>query len=127
MEADKKTDNEQSGAADSLANALGINLVWRDNLPEELGEKQRELFFFTAQEAIINAVKHAGAKNMEISFEKAESVTCFFKNDGTLPEGEVNFEGGLLNLSLLAEKQGAEVYTKLGEEFTLCLKYPPIG
>ena len=127
MEADKKAENELSGAADSLANALGINLVWRDNLPEELGEKQRELFFFTAQEAIINAVKHAGAKKMEISFEKSETVTCFFKNDGTLPEGEVNFEGGLLNLSLLAEKQGAEITVQTGKEFTLYLKYPPIG
>ena len=124
MEADKKTGKQQRDTVEKLANGLGIELIWQEALPSALTEKQKELFFFTAQEAVINAVKHAGAKTMEISFEETdENVLCFFKNDGNIPSHEVEFEGGLANIAMLAEKQGACVYIEVDEYFTLVLKF----
>lgn len=125
MEADKKKDLNKTKSMDSLANALGIKLIWLGELPKSLDDRQRELFYFTAQEAIINAVKHARAKNMEISFEQTDStLSCRFTNNGKLPRGEVQFEGGLANIALLAEKQGAAIHTEIGEAFTLVLCLP---
>lgn len=128
MEADKKTSAQQAYSLDSLSDALGISLLWNGELPEYLNEKQKELFFFAAQEAVVNAVKHAQADKMEIIFEKnGNTPLCRFKNNGNIPFGEVRFEGGLANIARLAEQQGATVFTEIGEEFALVLKYPPIG
>ena len=121
-DSDIKTKAQPSEALNSLADALGINLIFEDNMPA-MSEEQKELFYFTAQEAVINAVKHAGAKNMEISFEKTdESLTCFFKNDGALPNENIEFEGGLANLEMLCKRQGAEISAVVGDCFTLILK-----
>lgn len=128
MEADRNASENQASALESLAEALSVNLTWCDYLPENLGEKQKELFFFTAKEALVNAVKHAGAKNMEISFKQGkDTLECFFTNDGTLPTREVNFEGGLANIALLAQKQGADVSVESTDKFTLILKFHTIG
>ena len=128
MEADKKANQQESNSVESLAKALGISLIWHGDLPPALSEKQKELFFFTAQEAIINAVKHAQAKTMEISFEEAPNeLTCRFANDGALPEGEVRFEGGLANLALLAEKQNAQISKEIDKKFAILLKYHSFG
>ena len=124
MEADKKTAKQQSDALTSLADALGITIMWRDNLLPELSERQKELFFFAAQESVINAVKHAQANEMEISFEQiGDSLVCRFTNNGKMPNGEVHFEGGLANIALLAEKQNAELSVDISEKFLLVLKF----
>ena len=123
MEAENKSVAQLSEALKSLADALGINLIWKSSIPQ-LSEMQRELFFFTAQESVINAVKHAEAENMEISFEETEnSITCFFINDGALPEKSIEFEGGLANLEILCKKQNAIIYAEVGSRFALVLKF----
>ncbi len=122
MEADKKP--SQRNSIDSLANALDIKLIWNEKLPTKLNDAQKEFFFFTAQEALINAVKHAQAKTLEITFESiGDSLLCRFTNDGKLPNEDVSFQGGLANIAMLAKKQGAEVYTEVGEEFSLVLRF----
>ena len=122
MEADNKANAKQSDAFNSLSNALGIDLIWKNSLPALLNERQKELFFFTAQEALVNAVKHAQASALEISFEQCKNaILCRFTNNGRLPEREVPFAGGLANIFLLAEKQGASLYTEIGEKFNLVL------
>ncbi len=123
MQADEKAGCRDTGTLQALADALGISLILQGDFPP-FSDKQSELFFFTAQEAIINAVKHSQAKEMKISFEKAgESLVCRFENNGALPSGEVRFEGGLANLARLAEKQGATVCTEIEKNFALILKF----
>jgi hypothetical protein len=124
MESDKKSVKYNTDSLNSLSGALGIKLVWRGEMPGELDDNQRELLFITAQEAVINAVKHGKSKKMEISFQKtSEVVSCRFTNDGKMPTGEVRFEGGLANIGRLAEKQNASLYTEIGERFTLILEF----
>lgn len=123
MEADNKANGQQTDSVETLANALGINLIWNGELPSNLDDGQNELFFFTAQEAIINAAKHAQSKTLEISFKGTQTVLiCRFTNDGALPEGKVRFEGGLANLAHLAEKREATLDTEIGDKFSLLLK-----
>ena len=127
MQTDITSDGREEGCLNALASGLAVSLEWDGVLPDTLSEKEKELFYFTAQEALINAVKHAQAQKMKITFEKTDnSLVCRFANDGKLPQGEVRFEGGLKNLSRLAEKQGAKVFAETGEEFCLILKYQPI-
>ena len=122
MEADKKTAQQQSGAMESLAQALGIRVLWDGELPAAFNDAKRELFYFTAQEAMINAVKHAQAEEMAITFEETdEHLTCRFTNNGTMPAGEVHFEGGLANIAFLAEKQGATLQIETNDKFSLVL------
>lgn len=125
MEADKNADPKAAGGVGELADALRMRLVWENEIPESLTDEQRSLFFKSAQEAIANASKHAGAKTLTVSFEETEKViSCSFTNDGKLPKGGVRFAGGLYNLSVLAKKQGASLSAKTGEKFTLTLVFP---
>ena len=119
MEAEETSDTKAADSIKQLADTLKIRLVWRDALPSELSTKERGLFFSAAKEAIINAVKHAEAKTVNISFlDNGKWLCCNFTNDGKIPQGNVDFKGGLLNLSVLAGKQGAYVSVKTEKEFT---------
>lgn len=116
---------------DELAAAMRLELCRQGDVPEALSASQRSLFYCAAKEAMINAVKHAGAKTMEITFEETENrIFCRFRNDGITPSGTVSFTGGLKNLAQLAEKEGAIVSADSGEAYTLTLCFPknqPIG
>ena len=114
-----------AGGVEALAEALKIDLVWQDAVPEALTEEERDLVFTAAKEAAVNAVKHASANELAISFEETENeITARFSNGGNVPAGEVRFTGGLANLERLAEKQGATVASFTGDEFVLTLKFP---
>ena len=123
-----KTAEEEKEAADraeQLAAALGIRLILPDALPETLTEEQRSLFRTALSETIVNAAKHAEAKTVTVSFSETErAAECRFANDGTPPSRELRFTGGLANLSLLAQKQGASVSVDRREGFALLLRFP---
>ncbi len=125
MEAAETADTKKSNSLEQLAEALKIRLIWQSELPPALSERQRSLFFSAAKEAIINAVKHAEAKTMNISFSETETnIFCHFVNDGKPPQGAVKFTGGLQNLSILADKQGVAVSVGSDKDFTLSLCFP---
>ena len=80
MEADRAGDPGDAESLETLAAALKLRLVWRGALPESLSEAQRELFFYAAREALANAVKHAGAKELELFFDETETqLFCRFR------------------------------------------------
>lgn len=125
MEADEAADAAAAERLEKLAAALGVRLILPDALPDALTERQRSLFFSCAQEALANAVKHAGAKTVTVSCSETETqILCRFANDGTVPSGPVRFTGGLANLSLLADRQDAAVSAEAGSPFTLVLRFP---
>ena len=125
MEAEETSDKMAAGRIEQLTEALKMRLIWKQELPTMLSEKQRSLFYSVAQEAIANAAKHAQAKMMEISYTEGESDICFrFVNDGKMTEKEVTFTGGLANLVRLAEEQGATISVLCGEKFCLLLSLP---
>ncbi|MBQ7565508.1 MAG: hypothetical protein IJT18_00155 [Oscillospiraceae bacterium] len=118
-------DREAADMAEQLAAALGIRLIRPGAMPQALNGKQRDLLHSAALEAIANAAKHAEAKTVTVTFSETETaLECRFTNDGKRACGEPRFTGGLANLSLLAEKQGAEVFAECGQDFTLVLRFP---
>ena len=125
-EADDAAEAKAADGIIKLADALKVKLIWDGAVPEEMTEKQRELFFTAAREAIVNAVKHAEAKTAEISFDKAEDhVTARFKNGGKTPKDGVRFTGGLSDLSAMAKAQGASVSANVENDiFVLSLLFP---
>lgn len=126
MESERKAAGHEKSDIEALAKALGHSLIWRGELPPELSESQRELFFLTAQEAVVNAVKHAQAERLEISFARTDSaISCIFTNDGKIPSEKVRFTGGLMNLSRLAQRQGATLTADVTDAFTLTLSFSP--
>ena len=125
MDADETAAQRDLGELEALASALRIRLVFNADVPPSLTEEQVGLFLSAASEALANAAKHAGAGTMEISFsETPEQTVCAFASDGRPPAGEVRFTGGLYNLSVLAENQGARVEARVEEGFTLLLLFP---
>ncbi len=119
------SDDQRVGSIEKLAEALRIKVEWRGELPESLTDERLCLFVSAAKEAVVNAVKHAGANVITFSFEKTgDSVVCRFTNEGKMPSGEVRLTGGLSNLKLLAEKQGAGVSAEAGDVFALTLRIP---
>ncbi len=128
MQADDAQDQKAVTHVHELADALGIGLIWSGDVPPALTEKQRALFFTAAQEAVINAAKHAEAKTLEITFTDDETtLCCAFINGGNVTAGDVNFVGGLANLALLAGEQGAFIRAKADKAFTLSLHFPKNG
>ena len=128
MQADDTQDQKAVTRVHELADALGIGLIWSGDVPPALTEKQRALFFTAAQEAVINAAKHAEAKTLEIAFTEDEATLCCdFINGGNVTAGDVNFVGGLANLALLAGEQGAFIRAKADKAFTLSLHFPKNG
>ena len=124
MEANENGNIRRSGI-EKLADALKIRLIWQSELPACLSEQQQNLFYSAAREAIANAAKHAHAETMEIFFEESDLFClCSFTNDGQIRTGEVQFTGGLANLSVLAKRQDAYVSAIISEKFTLSLRFP---
>ncbi len=124
MESNEHSNKDAMKQLEELAQALGIQLLWNNEVPETLTQKQRELLFAAAQEAITNAVKHAQAKMMKVSFtETIEDVQCIFENDGDIPARDIHFTGGLANLAVLAEEQNASISAESGEMFRLSLHF----
>ena len=125
MSADETADKNAVTGVEKLAKALKVDIIWQGVLPATLTEDERSLFYSAAQEALINAAKHARATKLYVSVEETErGVRCRFTNDGILPAGEVRFGGGLGNLRRLAEEQGAVVDVEVGDRFALLLWFP---
>lgn len=125
MQADDTAGKQAFSHVEELCKALGIRLAWREEMPLVLTERQRGLWSSVAREAVVNAVKHANAKEMEFFFAVTEGcVECRFVNDGKIPDRDVVLTGGLANLSRLAEKQGAKLKVDVDEKFTLLLVLP---
>ena len=94
--------------------------------------ERKNLFYSALQEAVINAAKHAKAKELLVKIKRTgETVCCSFENAGDVKAGEVKFTGGLSNLARLAKSHGAAVTAVAEKTFTLTLLIParnqPIG
>lgn len=122
MDADNESETASTSKLEQFAKELDIHLIWCSPIPDTFTKKQEDLFFTAAQEAVTNAAKHAGAENLNISFQESETALCCrFENDGFIPAGEARFTGGLANLALLADEQGASVSAESGKTFRLSL------
>lgn len=110
---------------EAFAGQMNLQLVWKSDFSRYPEREIREIFFLAAREAMVNAVKHAGARTITLSREETkEGLRCIIENDGAMPEKGVHFTGGLRNLSELAQKQGVTLSAEVGDTFRLILIVP---
>ena len=123
-ESDKIRINADITEVNQLAELLGIQLTWQGEKPESMPDSIREVFVMVAREAIANAMKHAGAKNITIGIhKKGEKLTIRISNDGKLPIGEMSMGGGLSNIKRMVEAQDGQLILERNEQFHMILEF----
>ena len=119
-ESDKIRINADITEVNQLAELLGIQLEKPESMPDSI----REVFVMVAREAIANAMKHAGAKNITIGIhKKGEKLTIRISNDGKLPIGEMSMGGGLSNIKRMVEAQDGQLILERNEQFHMILEF----
>lgn len=104
-----------------IADSLGIQLIC-DDLPELSDVNVRRVFVQVAREAMVNAVKHGGAKTMTVSVQKKDGGHRFvFANDG-ICEGEVVFGGGLHTIEKMVSDIGGKLTVETKDGFAVVLE-----
>lgn len=127
MEGDSQVKNNALADLDALAAVIGIRLVY-DRVPQTKNAEALLLFSQAAEEAMTNAVKHAGASSLHINvLEEADRLTVTFTNDGSGPVGPVMEGGGLTALRRRLEKAGGTMGIDSSAGFALTLTIPKGG
>ena len=94
----------------------------------ELPEAWKETIELAILECLINTVKHAKGKRLDVTFARDGGFyTVSITNDGEPPKGTVRETGGLANLRTLAVRQGAEMTVESKPGFRLILRPPLSG
>lgn len=96
------------------AETLGL-AVRMDGCPPDDGTAL-ELAIRALRESILNAVKHAGATQLTMTFTPDGFTVC---NDGRPPDAPIRETGGLRSLRQAAEAVGAEMHVSAAPAFKL--------
>lgn len=127
MEADTDRKNNALSDLDALAKVIGISIVY-DKQPKTEDADTLRLFSLACEEAMTNAAKHGGAKNLYVAIcEENDTLTASFTNDGKTPEGTFTEGGGLSALRQRIEQSGGRMQTDAKERFTLTVTIPKTG
>ncbi|MBE5864552.1 MAG: hypothetical protein E7295_17190 [Lachnospiraceae bacterium] len=107
-----------------VATAMGIEMVMEET-PSFREERTLELFVLATREAMVNAVKHADAKKMNVRIlGEASFWTIVYENDGAVPKGPIHETGGLRNLHQKLEGLGGSMETMVAPMFRLTVHIP---
>ena len=108
------------------ATAFGISVEAVGQMP---GQKAaQKLFLEAATEALTNAVRHADAKNLNISLtETADTYQIRFQNDGKVPEAAITEGGGLGSLRRKVETAGGLMQIDCQPAYSLTVTMPKGG
>ena len=105
------------------AKATGIEIKMAGQLPKN--EEVLQLFIQAAAENLTNAISHAGAKTLFITFTQDEySYIAQFRNDGEKPRDKIVEGGGLSSLRRKLEREGGQMVIDSLPEFILTALLP---
>ncbi len=105
------------------ASYAGVEIVLHGEIPRE--SRLAELVTAAGAEALTNAVRHAGARQLTVKVFLNESNCCaVFTNDGLPPEKPLQEGGGLTGLRSRIEGEGGTVTISADPEFTLMITIP---
>ena len=109
-----------------LAKHIGIALKW-NGMPTTENRECVTLFLLVAREALMNAVKHAGAGTVWIFVENREKEFRFiFENDGLKPERSISEGGGLQNIRSKVEEAGGCMTVEWKPQYRLTVEIPSL-
>lgn len=102
---------------------IGIKLQLEGKLPHE--SKSKDLILSATIEALNNAVRHAGATELNLTIKETEKeYDIELANDGILPEKEIIEGGGLSALGEKVEEQGGKIGIDIEPIFKLWMIIP---
>jgi len=115
-EPDKPADSFKS--LTSAANAIGITVSICGKTPESTSVQK--LLAAIGAEALTNAVRHAGAKRLEIHLSETDTdFIAVYTNDGLPPSSPIAEGGGLTSARRKVESAGGEMTVAHAPRFTL--------
>ena len=119
-----KMESEPDKPADSFKSlkdasaAIGITVSVHGKTPESA--PVQKLLAAIGAEALTNAVRHAGAKRLEIHLsETSNDITAVYTNDGLPPSAPITEGGGLTGARRKVESAGGEMTVSHAPGFTL--------
>ena len=105
------------------AESAGVEVVLLGEMPKE--ERSAELITAAGIEALTNAVRHAGAKKLEVKISSNDFMcSATFTNDGRRPESPLREGGGLMGLRRRIEEGGGTMIVSCDPEFSLTVTIP---
>ena len=123
-EAETKRSTNIVNDLNALASAIGVRLVW-DGTPKTESTRSLQLFLSATREAMTNAVKHAGARRLNICARESDADLCVtFTNDGAAPSRPVVEAGGLKSLRQRLEDAGGQLAIRADDGFALTITIP---
>lgn len=126
MDADGISEHSSLQMLIQTAHASGVSVEVVGKLPTH--PEAADLFTEAAAEALTNAVRHADARTLYITFSETER--CYlvrFQNDGHSPEGTVTEGGGLSNLRRKVETFGGTMRISCHPAYTLTISVTKQG
>ena len=103
------------------AEAVDVEIVLNGELPEE--RTVRKAIVSAVHECLTNTVKHAGGNRLEVNITGEDLVSVSITNDGTVPSGEIQETGGLMNLRSTVEAAGGSMMIQSRPHFMLRLEF----
>ena len=103
------------------AEAVDVEIVLNGELPEE--RTVRTPIVSAVHECLTNTVKHAGGNRLEVNITGEDLVSVSITNDGTVPSGEIQETGGLMNLRSTVEAAGGSMMIQSRPHFMLRLEF----
>lgn len=102
---------------------IGIELKLKGKLPQE--SENKDLILKAAIEALNNAVRHAGATELNLTIKEVEEeYTIELTNNGSSPEKEIIEGGGLSVLRERIEGRGGIMGIDIEPIFKLWIRFP---
>ena len=121
--------DESKGAFQYLTDAAGsagVEVLLQGEMPED--DRAVELITAAGAEALTNAVRHAGAKQLRVNVSQTDLVcSAVFTNDGRRPAKPLQEGGGLKGLRRRIEGEGGTMTVSADPEFTLTVTIPKEG
>ena len=121
----KKFVKEKNAFEELLEAALdiGIELKLEGRLPQE--SENKDIILKAAIEALNNAVRHAGATELNLTIKEVEEeYTIELTNNGILPKEEIIEGGGLSALREKVEGRGGRMGIDIEPIFKLWIRFP---
>lgn len=120
MEAEPQQETDTLTSLKNAAKAIGMRVHMQGQMPANV--QIRKLIASMGAEALTNAVRHAGAKQLWIDAEETDAEYVIrYSNDGTVPTGPVTEGGGLSTARRKVEAAGGRMKIETSPRFVLAM------
>ena len=120
LEAEPQPDTDSLASLKNAANAIGIQVHLQGIMPAS--QHLRKLIASIGAEALTNAVRHAGARQLFIVASETDTDCMIrYTNDGAVPAYPITEGGGLSTARKKAEAAGCIMTVESAPQFALIL------